>query len=258
MDKKNMPIGVMDSGLGGLSILRAARKVMPNENFIYYGDSLHAPYGTKSVEEVAYYTEEVTKYLLKLGIKEMIIACNTATSAAINMLRENYNFLPIIGVEPALKPAVKNNDGGIVGVLATPTTLRETKFHNLIECYHNQATIIPVPCDGLMEYVEQGILDGPELTSYLTKRLRPFIHQNNCTLVLGCTHYPFVKETISTIVGPEVSIIDGSMGTAKEALHQLRIHNLETSRNKPGAITILNSSKDPSMITRSNALLQLP
>ena len=168
MDKKYESIGVLDSGLGGLSVLREAIKIMPNENFIFFGDSKNAPYGVKSVEQVKKLTFDVVEYLLSRGVKGIMVACNTATSAAVAELRIKYPNLPIVGIEPALKPAVNNSKDGKILVMATPMTLKEAKFHKLLDRYRDKREIEPVPCGGLMEYVEQGILEGDELDDYLS------------------------------------------------------------------------------------------
>ena len=150
-EKQKLPIGFMDSGLGGLSVLREAIKLMPKEDFIYYGDSLHAPYGVKPQAEIRDLTFAVVEKLLDMGIKGLAVACNTATSAAVRLLRNTYPELPIVGIEPAVKPAVTESHGGRILVMATPMTLKQEKFQNLLAKYREQADIVPVQCDGLME-----------------------------------------------------------------------------------------------------------
>lgn len=159
----------MDSGLGGLSVLREAIKLMPKEDFIYYGDSLHAPYGVKPQAEIRDLTFAVVEKLLDMGIKGLAVACNTATSAAVRLLRNTYPELPIVGIEPAVKPAVTESHGGRILVMATPMTLKQEKFQNLLAKYREQADIVPVQCDGLMEFVEHGDLDGQELDDYFAE-----------------------------------------------------------------------------------------
>ena len=170
-EKQKLPIGFMDSGLGGLSVLREAIKLMPKEDFIYYGDSLHAPYGVKPQAEIRDLTFAVVEKLLDMGIKGLAVACNTATSAAVRLLRNTYPELPIVGIEPAVKPAVTESHGGRILVMATPMTLKQEKFQNLLAKYREQADIVPVQCDGLMEFVEHGNLDGQELDDYFTEKL---------------------------------------------------------------------------------------
>lgn len=168
MNQLSDPIAVFDSGMGGISVLREMTKLMPNEDFIYYGDSKHAPYGTKTLEEVRTLTIEHITYLIKeKHAKAVAVACNTATSAAVRILRDMYPDLPLVGVEPAIKPAVLATGHAKVVVMATPMTLREEKFHKLESLYDEQADIYPLPCPGLMEFVEQGILSGEKLETFL-------------------------------------------------------------------------------------------
>lgn len=251
------PIAVFDSGMGGISVLREMTKLMPNEDFIYYGDSKHAPYGTKTLEEVRALTIEHITYLIKeKHAKAVAVACNTATSAAVRILRDMYPDLPLVGVEPAIKPAVLATGHAKVVVMATPMTLREEKFHKLESLYDEQADIYPLPCPGLMEFVEQGILSGEKLETFLHNLLDPYKDKDITGIVLGCTHYPFLKETIQKIAGPSVTIFDGGYGTAKELLRRLRVADLAQVDNmRKGSVTFLNSSDDPALIQRSKKLL---
>ena len=201
MNQLSDPIAVFDSGMGGISVLREMTKLMPNEDFIYYGDSKHAPYGTKTLEEVRALTIEHITYLIKeKHAKAVAVACNTATSAAVRILRDMYPDLPLVGVEPAIKPAVLATGHAKVVVMATPMTLREEKFHKLESLYDEQADIYPLPCPGLMEFVEQGILSGEKLETFLHNLLDPYKDKDITGIVLGCTHYPFLKETIQKML----------------------------------------------------------
>ena len=166
MDISQAPVGVFDSGVGGISVLRELVKLMPNENYIYYGDSKNAPYGPKTVEEVRRLTVEHIDFLVERGAKAIVVACNTATSAAIDLLREKYPDMPVVGIEPALKPAVLSKQNARVLVMATPMTIREEKFHHLMQEYEAQAEIYPLACPGLPEFVEAGDLDGEDLKAY--------------------------------------------------------------------------------------------
>lgn len=196
----------MDSGLGGLSVLREAIKLMPKEDFIYYGDSLHAPYGVKPQAEIRDLTFAVVEKLLDMGIKGLAVACNTATSAAVRLLRNTYPELPIVGIEPAVKPAVTESHGGRILVMATPMTLKQEKFQNLLAKYREQADIVPVQCDGLMEFVEHGDLDGQELDDYFAEKLSPVLTDDTESIVLGCTHYPFLKKNSAIFLATVTSI----------------------------------------------------
>lgn len=257
MNQPSDPIAVFDSGMGGISVLREMTKLMPNEDFIYYGDSKHAPYGTKTLEEVRTLTIEHITYLIKeKHAKAVAVACNTATSAAVRILRDMYPDLPLVGVEPAIKPAVLATGHAKVVVMATPMTLREEKFHKLESLYDEQADIYPLPCPGLMEFVEQGILSGEKLETFLHNLLDPYKDKDITGIVLGCTHYPFLKETIQKIAGPSVTIFDGGYGTAKELLRRLRVADLaQVDNTRKGSVTFLNSSDDPALIQRSKKLL---
>lgn len=256
MDKKYEAIGVLDSGLGGLSVLREAIKIMPNENFIYYGDSKNAPYGVKSSEQVKKLTFDVVEYLLCRGVKGIMVACNTATSAAVAELRIKYTDIPIVGIEPALKPAANSSKEGKILVMATPMTLKEVKFHKLLDRYRDMREIEPVPCGGLMEYVEQGILEGEELDAYLREKLEPFMDTKISSIVLGCTHYPFVRDSIKKVVGHEIAIIDGGEGTVREIKRRLKEKNLLSDRKEKGIISIYNSLEDQKIIDLSLKLIE--
>jgi glutamate racemase len=238
-----MPIAVFDSGLGGVSVLKELRKYMPNEDFYYYGDSLHAPYGTKSLREVQQLTISHTEDFLAMGVKGVVIACNTATSAAVRLLREKYPDLPLVGIEPAVKPAVEKYPTGNILVMATPMTIREEKLHHLIEKFGGDANVIPLACPGLMDFVEAGNINSPEVFGFLRDILEPYKGKVQA-VVLGCTHYPFVRPTIERILGPDTEVFDGGAGTAKEMERRLSVANLRCENaQKIGKITFDNSDK---------------
>lgn len=244
-DMENMrPIGVFDSGLGGLSVLRKCMMVMPYENFIYYGDSLHAPYGTKTLQEVRERSFAVVEELLHQGVKGIVVACNTATSAAVRLMRERYPKLPLVGIEPAIKPAALQHPGSVVLVMATPMTLAEEKFQRLKGQYERVAQIEDIPCGGLMEYIEQGVLSGPELEGYLADKLAAFSMERVGAIVLGCTHYPFIQETLRKLVGERVEIIDGSGGTAREIRRRLEAAGLLNTGKAYGQLVVYNSASE--------------
>ena len=241
MIDREQPIAVFDSGVGGISVLKEMVKLMPHENFLYYGDSLNAPYGTKSTEEVRRLTIEHTENFLDRGAKAVAIACNTATSAAVRVLRQMYPELPLVGIEPALKPAVLHKDQAKVLVLATPMTIREEKFQHLLNQYKDQGTIYPLACPGLMEYVERGEMDSPKLYEFLQELLEDYIGKVD-SVVLGCTHYPFTKRSIQRILGDEVEIFDGGYGTAREMKRRIQEAGLlNEDPDYTGKITFENS-----------------
>jgi glutamate racemase len=242
VNNKEMPIGFFDSGVGGISVLKESLKVLPFEDFIYFGDSNNAPYGIKSVDEVRQLTFNAVDFLLEKGVKAVVIACNTATSAAIDALREKYKDIPIIGIEPALKPAVEVSKGKSVIIMATPMTLSEKKFSSLMEQHNKEVNIIPLPCAGLVEMIESGIIEGDEIQRYLKNKLKEFMHLDIASIVLGCTHYPFIKNELIKIVGEKTIIIDGSVGTVNQLRRQLRINSLLNEKKTKGIVTIYNSA----------------
>lgn len=254
MEKNDRPIGVFDSGVGGISVLREALKILPYENFIYYGDSKNAPYGTRSKEEVKKLTLDVAKYLVSRDVKALVVACNTATSAAIEDLRREYSHIPVIGIEPALKPAVEFNRDGKVIIMATQRTLADEKFNEHMKMYKDEADIVKMPCPKLVEFVESGIFGGEEVNAYLKEQLNPYLNSKIAAVVLGCTHFPFVKDEIKKIV-KDVPVIDGGHGTANQLKNKLIEDNILTSSTKKGSVEILNSLKGNNMIEISKKLL---
>lgn len=256
MEKRELPIGVFDSGIGGISVLRELTALMPHENFIYYGDSKNAPYGTRTLEEVRELTCADAACLMEQGAKALVVACNTATSAAIDILRAAYREIPVIGIEPALKPAVHAGNHPRVLVMATPMTLREEKFQHLMQQYQREAEIISLPCPGLVEFVERGDLDSPELEQFLTKLFADYlIHPVDC-VVLGCTHYPLVKEMIQNVLGDRVQVFDGGEGTARETKRRLEEMGLLNLSDMQGEILFQNSLENPQVLELSRFLLE--
>ncbi len=255
MNNKEKPIGFFDSGVGGISVLNESLIVLPNEDFVYFGDSSNAPYGTRDVNEVRKLTFNAVDFLLNKGAKAIVIACNTATSAAIDTLREKYKDIPIIGIEPALKPAVEVSEGKSIIIMATPMTLAEKKFSNLMEKYNKEVDIIPLPCAGLVELIEDGIIEGAEIQSYLESKFKEFMHLDIASIVLGCTHYPFIKKQLIQIVGEKTVIIDGSVGTVNQLKRKLTRNNLLNDKKTKGNVTIHNSSLNNNMIKLSYKLL---
>lgn len=248
------PVAVFDSGLGGISVLRELVRTLPLENYLYFGDSLHAPYGTKTIEEVTELTLRATERFVSQGAKALVVACNTATSAAIRTLRKTYPQLPIVGTEPAVKPAVERHPGGRILMLATAMTVKEEKFQRLKAQYDDQAQIIPIACSGLMEFVEQGILRGPEVEAYLLDKLEPYLKVPIDAIVLGCTHYPFLRASIRRIVGRRPEIIDGSFGIARQLHRRLEEQQLLNPGPENGSVTFTSSLDEPEMIGLMQAL----
>lgn len=257
MSKQTKPIAVFDSGVGGISVLKELVKILPNEDYIYYGDSKNAPYGMKDKETVKNLTLEAAEYLFAQGAKGLVVACNTATSAAVRALRERYADIPIVGIEPAVKPAVTLKPNSRVLVMATPMTIREEKFQNLMAYYAEKAEILPLPCPGLMDFVERGDLSSAKFCSYLEELLFEYRIHPVDSVVLGCTHYPFAKSKIQDVLGAEVTVFDGGEGTAREMRRRLAAADLLNPSKEKGHIDFQNSLADAKKIELCKRLLDL-
>ncbi len=255
MDRQS-PIGFFDSGMGGISILRQARRILPGEDYLYYGDSAHAPYGDRSAAEVEDLCFRAVEHLLAQDAKAIVVACNTATSAAVAGLRRQYPLVPIVGTEPAVKPAVEQFPHGKILVMATEMTLREQKFLDLWEQFREEAQIVPVPCSGLMEFVEQGKLDGPEVEAFLGQILTPHLEPKPQAVVLGCTHYPFVAPVISRILGQGTAVLDSAQGVVRQLHRLLEQADLLRPAEGMGQVTFQNSLENPEIYRRSRKLLE--
>lgn len=238
------PIAVVDSGMGGITVLRRLRDLMPNENYIYFGDSANSPYGTKTKEVIRDITVEAVERLMQRGAKSVVIACNTATSAAAGYLREKYPDYPFVGLEPAIKPAALSSQWPKVLVLATPLTLREEKFNNLMKTLEDKAEFIKLPAPELVGFIERGELDSEELTDYLERILDPYTGNRIDAVVLGCTHFPFARKHIQKILGDEVLVFEGGRGAARQCRRLLEQRNLLSSSDKEGMITFENSDEN--------------
>ena len=249
MNTKHDYIAVFDSGVGGISVLRHLIRHMPGERFLYFGDSANAPYGSRTTEEVRTLTLAAAELLTtEYAIKALVIACNTATAAAVKEVRAAYPDLIVIGIEPALKVAADHFPGGRIGVMATEVTLREEKFDLLLHRFDENCTIAKIPAPGLVQLVEAGKVDAPETEALLRAILADYIGRLDA-LVLGCTHYPFAAKAISRVLGEQVVLLDGGDGTARETKRRLSEAGLLSEGD--GEVTIVNSSGDPNMITLS-------
>lgn len=257
MEKNCQPVGVFDSGVGGISVLRELVKIMPQEDYLYFGDSKNAPYGTKNLEMVRELTINHVEFLMEQGAKSVVVACNTATSAAVALLRQKYPDLPLVGIEPAIKPAAVQKPGARIVVMATPMTLCQEKFQKLMARYEEQIQIVPLPCPGLMEYIERGDLEGDDLRGYLTELFWSISQKPIDGIVLGCTHYPFARDLIQKIVGESVTIYDGGPGTAREMRRRLAEAGLLNQREERGHVRFLNSRNTASEIALCEKLLLL-
>lgn len=245
---------VFDSGMGGVSVLRELHKQMPEEDFLYFGDSANAPYGMRTPEDARALTMENVARLLERGAKAVVVACNTATSAAIIPLRAKYPELPIVGVEPAIKPAAEAHPGGRVLILATRLTLSQPKSRLLMERYRDTAELLPLAAPGLVEFVEQDMLHTPELDAYLRELLAPYLEHPVDAVVLGCTHFPFLQRDIARVLGDGVRFYDGGSGTARETQHLLRKAGLSNDPAHTGTVTFLNSEPSGASLALSKRL----
>lgn len=254
MNTRQDYIAVFDSGLGGLSVLRHLRRRMPGERFLYYGDSAHAPYGVRSRAEVEALTLSTAERLMSRGLKALVVACNTATSAAIEPLRAKYPDLIVVGIEPALKLAADRFPGGRIGVMATPVTLREEKFCHLLTRYAAKCQVYKIPAPQLVPLIEEGRVDTPIMEQTLHGLLDPFVDKMDA-LVLGCTHFPFASHAMERLLGPRVAVLDGGDGTARETLHRLEAANL--LEKGPGQLILENSMGTQDILRRSRRMLGL-
>lgn len=224
-DSRNI-IGVLDSGVGGLSVLRAIRSLLPAQPAIYVGDQAHVPYGTRQLEEVREFTHEIVRFLLDQGARLIVVACNTASVAALTSLRQAYPHIPFVGMEPAVKPAAEQTHSGTVGVLATAATFQTKMYASVVERFAQGVKILEDPCIGLVPQIEKGNLEGDETRRILESVLRPMLDQGIDTIVMGCTHYPFVIPLIQTITGPNVRVIDPAPAIARQVKRMLELNEI--------------------------------
>lgn len=251
MHTKKEYIAVFDSGLGGISVLRELLRLMPQERYLYYGDSAHAPYGSKTTRQVQRLTLDAARMLMERGVKALVVACNTATAAAITLLRETYPDTIIVGIEPALKVAADRFPEGTVGIMATQVTLREEKLAHQMERFPG-LTMERIPAPGLVELIEQGLGDSPRTDALLEEILLPYRGKLDA-LLLGCTHYPLVGEKIARILGEGTVLLDGGAGTARQTQRCLQEAGLLW--DGPGELQMENSLQNPEILRLSMELL---
>lgn len=234
------PIGIFDSGIGGLSITRQIRERLANEHLVYVADTIHAPYGEKSAAFITERALSISDFLLAQNVKAIVVACNTATVSSISALRSKYT-IPIIGVEPGLKPAVFNTKSGVVGVLATAQTLKSASFNDLAKSFSTQVKIEVQPCPGLMEQVEALDLDSDKTAALIEKYVFPLLDKGADHIVLGCTHYAFLAEAIKKVAGSKIEIINTDFAVAKETARRLESANLLSTNSNAGNIEFWSS-----------------
>lgn len=234
-------IGIFDSGIGGLSIARQIHQLLPSENLLYVADTIHAPYGEKSTEYITQRAFEICEFLIQRNVKAIVVACNTATVSSIKALRAKYT-IPIIGVEPGVKPAVFNTKSGIVGVLATAQTLKSASFNDLAKAFSTNVKIEVQPCPGLMEQVEALSLDSASTEALIKQYMFPLLEKGADHIVLGCTHYAFLAPMIKKIVGPNIEIVNTDFAVAKETARRLDILNLRSTHVGQGHVEFWSSA----------------
>lgn len=237
-------IGVFDSGVGGLSVWREIVRLAPHEDTVYLADQAHVPYGGRSLTEVRAFSEGIARFLLDQGAKIIVVACNTASAAALYALRRTFPQVPFVGMEPAVKPAVERTSNGVVAVIATEATFQGELFASLLERYAHDVEVLTQVCPGLVEAVEAGALDTPGTAALLRRCLTPLLEAEVDQLVLGCTHYPFLRSTIEAIVGADVSIIDPAPAVARQTASVLARRQAEASGETPGQHVFLTSGDD--------------
>ncbi|MFH1524223.1 MAG: glutamate racemase [Chloroflexota bacterium] len=237
------PIGVFDSGVGGLSVLRAIRQQMPNESMLFFADQGHVPYGPRPLEQVRRFSEAITRFLIGQGAKLIVVACNAASAAALHSLRQKFPDLSFVGMEPAIKPAAEATRSGVVGVLATPATFQGELFASVVERFASNVTLLQSVCPGLVGQIERGDLDGRDTRLILETALNPMLERGIDTVVLGCTHYPFVIPLIQEIVGPEVRVIDPAPAIARQVGRMLDLAEMRTTNSRSGMLRFFTSGE---------------
>jgi glutamate racemase len=255
MANSSAPIGAFDSGVGGLSVLRALRQQLPGEDFIYFGDQAHVPYGPRGLAEVRRLSETIAAWLKEQGAKLIVIPCNTASAAALHSLRDQYPDFPFVGMEPAVKPAAEQSKSGVVGVLATPTTFEGELYASVVERFAQGVKILQDACPGLVGEIEAGRANGAEAEQILRAALEPMLAQGMDTVVLGCTHYPFSFDTIRKIVGAEVRLIDPAPAIARRTAALLAERGLTNDAASGGRVRHVTSGDAGAMRARVGELL---
>ena len=241
MPLTNNPIGVFDSGVGGLSVLRAMRTQLPGEAIIYFGDQGHVPYGPRPLEQIQSFSEGITQFLLNQEAKIIVVACNTASAAALKYLRAKFPDVSFVGMEPAIKPAAEHTETGVVGVLATPATFQGALYASVVERFGAGVELLQSTCPGLVQRIEAGDLDGKSTRTILEDALFPMLERNIDTVVLGCTHYPFVIPLIEQIVGGKVRVIDPAPAVARQAKRLIEAQGMLNPSEARGDVRFFTS-----------------
>jgi glutamate racemase len=235
-NKHQGPLGIFDSGIGGLSVLREVRRLLPNEDLIYIADQAHVPYGNRSRKEVFRFSDGIVRYLINKQVKLVIIACNTASAVALADLRHKFPSLPFVGMEPAVKPAAAETTTGVVGVLATPATFQGDLYASTVERFAKGVKILQDTCPGLVNQIEAGRIRSPETREILERALHPMLEEGVDEVVMGCTHYPFVIPLIKEIVGEKIEVIDPAPAVARQAGRLLTEYDLHKGSKEQGKV----------------------
>ena len=254
MSHTAVPIGLFDSGVGGLSVLRAVRQLLPAQPVIYFADQCHVPYGSRPLQEVRAFAQEITRFLLTQGARQIVVACNTASAAALHELREGFPQVSFVGMEPAVKPAAEQTRTRVVGVLATPATFQGALYASVVERFAQDVTLLQSTCPGLVQEIEAGRLDGAVTCQILQEALLPMLGEHIDTVVLGCTHYPFVIPLIQRLVGPDVRVIDPAPAIARQIRRQLEANTWLAAGEQPAPVCYITSGFAESF---NNQLLHL-
>lgn len=254
--KTNAPIGIFDSGLGGLTVFEEIRALLPHENLIYIADSAYAPYGNKSDVFIIERSLRLSHFLFQAhGIKALVVACNTATAAAVATLRQSFD-IPVIGMEPGIKPAIDITNTGVIGVLATENTLKSEKFSTLLDAHHHRAHILTQPCHGLVEAIERGDLETAATKELLASYLVPLLEAGADTIVLGCTHYPLLTPIIRQVAGEHIQLVRTGGAVAKHLKSQLEITAINQTHSASGTELFYTSGEVNYIQTLATSLLQ--
>ncbi len=252
----NKPIGVFDSGIGGLTVLKELTQILPHEDFIYFADSKNAPYGPRKISEIVDFSVRIIDFLLKMGCKAIVIACNTATAAAVNEMRSKYN-VPIIGLEPAVKPACLKTLTGNVGVLATQGTFRGNHFKNTSEKYKDYVKIHLQVAKGLVELAENGVFEGDNVKDLMEKFILPMKDQNIDKLVLGCTHYPLFIDVIQSVAGKGVEILDSGEAVARRTKDLLMVNKIFNTNENTQKIRFYSTGDKKAIVNVVSRLFKM-
>jgi len=253
---KNL-VGIFDSGLGGLTVLREIHALLPSQPLLYFGDQAHVPYGKRQPAEIREFSFAITRHLLEAGADLIVVACNTASAAALKELRRVFPETPFVGMEPAVKPASQQTHNGVVGVLATPATFQGELYSTLVEKFAHDVQILTSTLPGLVEEIESGRLDSPKTRSILKEAILPMIAQGADTLVLGCTHFPFVLPLIREIAGPQVNVIDPAPAIARRTQALLQAYGWENTAAYPAPLTFSTSGNLESFKNSIRSLLNI-